>query len=475
MPRAKREKCYVDGEFVATKDSRPVTDPYTGETIAECPVADDRLLDRAMDAAVRAFGPFAHLARDERSAMLHRISQAIGKQAEELAQLIRREGGKPIILARGEVARAQLVSRLAAEEAIRFGGEWLPGDICPGTRQYTTLVGRVPLGPTLAVSPFNFPLNLIMHKLAPAIAVGCPTIIKPSSETPLTALRLARICHDAGLPAGAVQVVPCPGPTFERLVRDDRAKMLSFTGSAAVGWHLNEIAGRKRVALELGGNAATVVHEDADLDFAANRIAFGAFAHAGQICISVQRIYIHEPIYDRFVRLLLKESRKVKSGDPADDGVIVGPMITAAEADRVESWVEEAVQAGAKVLLKGRRDGLVLKPTILADVPRGAKVYEGEVFGPVALVAPYATWDEALDLVNDSMYGLQASVFTSDLGRIREAYERLEVGAVVVNDIPTIRVDNYPYGGTKGSGHGREGVRCTMFEMTEERVLVLRV
>ncbi len=475
MNRPKREKCCIEGKFVSTKEHRPVFNPYTGETIALSPVADDSILDRAMASAVDAFKPFAALARDQRSEMLHRIERGIADNAEEIAQLIRAEGGKPIKLARGEVDRARTTCRFAAEEAIRFGGEWLPLDIHPGARNLTGLVGRVPVGPTLAISPFNFPLNLIMHKLAPAIAVGCPTIIKPPSEAPLTALRLAKICHDAGLPKGTVQVTPCPGPAFERLVADDRAKMLSFTGSADVGWALNEMSGRKRVALELGGNAAVVVHEDADLEFAAQRIAFGGFAHAGQVCISVQRVLIHEPIYDKLQKLLLSECRKVKSGDPSDDDVLVGPMITPGEADRVEAWVGEAVAEGAEVLLKRRRKGQVVKPIVLANVARDSKVWSREVFGPVIAIAPYSTWNEALDLVNDSVYGLQAGIFTRDVGRIREAYDRLEVGAIIAGDIPTLRVDNYPYGGAKGSGRGREGVRCTMYEMTEERVLVLRL
>ena len=475
MARVKREKCYINGEFVSTKSHRPVLNPYNGETIALSPVVDDALLERAMDAAVRAFKPFANLARCDRSEMLHRMEQGIAREAENFASLIASEGGKPIKLARGEVGRAQITCRHSAEETLRFGGEWLPLDIHPGAKNLTALVGRVPLGPTLAISPFNFPLNLIMHKLAPAIAVGCPTIIKPSSETPLTALKLAKICHDAGLPPGAVQVVPCPGPSFEKLVTDNRAKMLSFTGSADVGWGLKEIAGRKRVALELGGNAAAVVHDDADLEFAAMRIAFGGFAHAGQVCISVQRVFIDESIYDRFIPVLLRECKKVKSGDPFDEDVIVGPMISASEADRVEQWVAEAISQGAKALLRGRRKGQVLKPVVLADVPRDAKVYAKEAFGPVIVVDSYSAWEEALDLVNDSVYGLQAGIFTKNIDRINQAYSELEVGAVVVNDVPTVRVDNYPYGGVKESGQGREGVRCTMNEMTEERVLVLRL
>ena len=468
----------MNGKFVTAGEYRPVYNPYNGEVIDYCPVTDERLLETAIAGAVDAFKSFASLHRDERSEMLHRISRGIKKHDEDFAQMISKEGGKPIILARGEVNRAQLTSRLAAEEAIRFGGEWLPLDIHPGARNYTGLLGRKPLGPTLAISPFNFPLNLIMHKLAPALAVGCPTIIKPSSDTPLTALKLAKVCHDAGVPAGVVQVVPCPGPSFEKLVIDDRPKMLSFTGSGAVGWKLNEISGRKRIALELGGNAAAVVHEDADLAFAAKRIAFGGFAHAGQICISVQRVMVHEPIFGEFLELLVKETGKIKSGDPADEKVIVGPMITPQEADRVMDWIGEAVDMGAEYIIKGRRTGSVIKPTILGDVPRNAKVCEQEVFGPVIVVEQYTKWEGkggALDLVNDSKYGLQAGIFTNDVNRIMQAYNELEVGAVIVNDIPTIRVDNYPYGGTKESGQGREGIACTMREMTEERMLVLRL
>jgi glyceraldehyde-3-phosphate dehydrogenase (NADP+) len=475
MPNPKRHKCLVDGEWVATKVYSPVINPFTDETIALAPVADEKLIDRALDSALRAFKPFASLARDQRAEILHDIERRLEKYAESFAQLICTEVGKPIKLARGEVDRAILTTRLAAEEATRFGGEWLPLDITPGSRKYTSLVGRVPIGPALAISPFNFPLNLVMHKLAPALAVGCPVIIKPSSLTPLTAIKLAEICVDAGCEPGVLQVLPCPGPTFESAIRDDRPAMVSFTGSPKVGWGINEIAGRKRVALELGGNAAAVVHEDTDLGFAAERIAFGAFAHAGQVCISVQRVFVHEPIYHKFIPMLIAETKKVKSGDPTDEDVIVGPMITSDEADRVEKWIEEAISAGAKPLVMGRRKGNVLTPTVLENAPRDAKVNALEVFGPVITVAPYTNWADALDLVNDSIYGLQAGVFTSDLRRIKDAYDRLEVGAVVVGDIPTVRVDNYPYGGVKESGRGREGVRCTMVEMTEERVLVLRI
>jgi len=471
-----QERCYVAGEFVNTGQYFDVSNPYTGDVIAKCPMADDDLLERAMVAAQDAFKPFASLHRDERADMLRKISDGIAARSEDFARMIMSEGGKPISLARDEVGRSIFVSRYAAEQAIRFGGEWLPADINPGGRDYTTLVRRVPLGPTLAVSPFNFPLNLIMHKLAPAIAVGCPTIIKPSSDTPLTALMLAQVCHDAGLPPGAVQVVPCRGSSFEKLIKDDRAKMLSFTGSDIVGWRLKEIAGRKRVALELGGNAAVVVHEDADLNFALARIVLGGYAHAGQICISIQRVFVHEPIYDGFIMMLAEGSKSIKSGDPSDPQVFCGPMIKPSEIDRVQAWIKEAVDLGGKILLEGKvMDGNVLTPTLIADVPREAKAYSGEIFGPVMIVNKYKTYDEALDLVNDSRYGLQASVFTNNVGRIKQAFDELEVGAIIINDIPTMRIDNYPYGGVKDSGQGREGVTCTMHEMTEERVLVIRV
>jgi len=472
----KKEKCYVNGKFVPTKHYFNVDNPYTGDVIAKCHVADEDLLEDAMEAADLAFKPFASLARDQRSDMLRNLSSVIEKRSEDFARMITSEGGKPIILSRGEVNRAVFNARYAAEQAIRFGGEWLPGDIYPGGRGYTTLVGRFPLGPTLAVSPFNFPLNLIMHKLAPAIAVGCPTIIKPSSDTPLTALMLAKACHDAGLPPGAVQVLPCRGPAFEKLVIDDRAKMLSFTGSDVVGWKLKKIAGRKRVALELGGNAAVVVHEDADLKHAAARIAFGGYAHAGQVCISVQRVLVQDSIFDEFNKLLVKECKKIKSGDPSDEKIICGPMIRPEEIDRVKDWIKEAVELGGKILVKGKvLKGNILTPTLISNVPKSAKAYSGEIFGPVMVVNSYKTFDQALELVNDSDYGLQAAVFTRDVSRIMQAYGELEVGGIIANDMPTMRIDNYPYGGVKNSGQGREGITCTMDEMTEERVLVIKL
>jgi len=471
-------KCYINGEFVKAAQTRDVTNPYTGKKIGLAPIADDALLEKAIIAASDAFRPFADLSRFDRSEILHRIYELLGKHHEDFARIISAEGGKPIKFARGEVDRARVTCRWAAEEAVRFGGEWLPLDIHPGAKRFTSLVGRVPLGPTLAISPFNFPLNLVMHKVAPALAVGCTVVLKPSSDTPFTSLMLAEIFDKAGCPPGVFNVVPCSGPSFEKLVTDDRPAMLSFTGSPAVGWHLKSIAGRKRVALELGGNAAAVVHEDADLKFAAGRIAFGAFAHAGQVCISVQRVLVHEPVYEKFIKLLVRETKKIEYGDPSDENVMVGPMISDTEADRVEEWIAEAVGHGSKVLVNGKRNGPVLSPVLLGGCRKSDRVWSREVFGPVAVVMPYKKWDGrngALELVNDSAYGLQAGIFTKDIDRIMLAYKTLEVGAVVVNDVPTVRVDNYPYGGTKESGQGREGVRCTMHEMSEERTLVLRL
>lgn len=475
MTHFEADKCYVDGVWTGTSDRIPVYDPYLGATLALAPSADKIIIERALASAERAKRSFALMPRDQRSEMLRRIEAAIAHSAEEFAQLIKSECGKPIRLARSEVDRSRLTCRLAAEEAIRFGGEWLPLDITPGSRGYTALVGRVPLGITLAVTPFNFPLNLVMHKLAPAIAVGCPTIIKPSSLTPLTALKLAAVCHEAGCPAGTVQVLPCPGSEFETAVIDPRPAMLSFTGSAEVGWSLKSKAGRKRVALELGGNAAAVVNADADLAYAAKRIAFGGFAYSGQICISVQRVMVDERIYDKFVPLLLDECRALKCGDPSEEDVLVGPMITSAQADRVEKWVDEAIDLGAKPLLRGKRNKTIIEPIVLENVPHQAKAWSMEIFGPVITIEKYSTWDEALSMVNDSIYGLQAGIFTRDINLIAKAFRELEVGAIIAGDIPTLRVDNYPYGGVKESGTGREGVRCTMNEMSEERVLVIKV
>jgi glyceraldehyde-3-phosphate dehydrogenase (NADP+) len=350
----------------------------------------------------------------------------------------------------------------------------VPLDIAPATEGYTAIVERFPIGVIGAIAPFNFPLNLVAHKLAPAIAVGNTVVLKPPPQAPLSALLLADVCYDAGLPAAALSVVHCPVEVAQALAEDARIAMLSFTGSAKVGWHLKTVAGKKKVVLELGGNAAAVVLRDADLAWAARRCALGSFAQAGQVCIKVQRIFVERPVFDAFLALFRQETKALRVGDPSDVETIVGPMIDTANADRVSAWVDDAVKAGAARLTGGGRRNNVLEPTILTGTTPAMKVEAEEVFGPVSTVAPVDSVDEAFARVNESRYGLQAGVFTFDVRNIAKAFQELNVGGVIANDYPTLRVDNFPYGGVKDSGFGREGVRYAMEEMTELKTLVVK-
>ncbi|HXE57849.1 MAG TPA: aldehyde dehydrogenase family protein [Gemmatimonadales bacterium] len=469
---------HVGGDYLPSgpRELDLVTNPFDGTELARVARATDDDLDRAIEAATAAHHRLRALPRHARRDLLARVADRLAAERETLALLIVRDAGKPITQALGEVDRAVMTFSLAADEARRFGGEVVPVDIDPRAAGMTGLVHRFPLGPISAISPFNFPLNLVAHKLAPALAVGSAVVLKPPPQAPLTAFRLAEILTECGAPPGAFNVLHLPLPRAERLATDARFGLLSFTGSARVGWHLKSVAGRKRVVLELGGNAAAVVHEDAgDLDWVAHRLALGAFAYAGQVCIKVQRILVHAPIHDRFVAKLVDAAAQLGVGDPRDPATVVGPMIDGANADRVESWIEEALAAGARPLLRGRRDGTRLGPTLLADVAPGLRVACEEVFGPVAVVSRYDDWDQAIAMVNDSPYGLQAGVFTHDVRRIYDGFARLEVGGVIANDFPTLRLDNYPYGGVKASGLGREGVRYAMEEMSEPRMLVLNL
>ena len=452
------------------------TNPWSGEPVAEVAVARAEELEAAIAAAERGFAAMRALGRYRRRDILAAASQAIANARESLAHDIAVSAGKPITQALAEVDRAVLTFSLAADEARRYGGDVVPLDVDPRAEGMTGLMHRFPIGPISAITPFNFPLNLLAHKVAPAIAIGSAVVVKPPPQCPQVAFRLARLLHEAGLPEGGCNVLHLPVPLAERLATDPRFGLLSFTGSARVGWHLKSIAGRKRVLLELGGDAAAVIHDDAPgLDGVAARIALGAFAYAGQVCIRVQRIYAHERIYDRFMETLVASTRRLQAGDPLDPDTAVGPMIDAAAADRVEQWTEEAIAAGARPLLRGERRGTLLTPTILADVPSHTKVQREEIFGPVLVVNRYREWGEALDRVNESEYGLQAGVFTRDVHRIFEAFNRLEVGGVIANEFPTLRIDNYPYGGVKQSGLGREGVRYAIEEMSEMRMLVLNL
>jgi acyl-CoA reductase-like NAD-dependent aldehyde dehydrogenase len=464
----------IAGRTVEAPDADAVTNPYTGETVAQVPLAGPEQVELAIAAAAEAFGPFAAWPAHRRARVLCAVSEGIAARRAELAESIVAEGGKPVTQALGEVDRAVTTFAIAAEEAKRLGGEVIPADTTPAGEGYTALTRRFPVGPVAAISPFNFPLNLVAHKLAPALAVGCPVVLKPPVQTPLTPLMLREIVDQAGAPPGAFSVVPCTVEAARPLITDDRLAVLSFTGSARVGWQLKAQAGKKRVTLELGGNAAVIVCPGVDLKAAAARIAYGAFAYAGQICISVQRIFVHEAVHDAFLAAFLEATAALAVGDPRDPQTVAGPLIDAAAAERVTAWIEEAVGAGAEVAAGGRREGNVVAPTVLTGVPDTVKVSCEEVFGPVATVAPFRTFDEALERVDASPYGLQAGVYTRDLGEALAAHERLRVGGVVVNDVPTMRLDHTPYGGTKDSGLGREGVRYAIEALTEPRLLLIK-
>ncbi len=454
----------------------PVRDPWTGQEIGSVVLADEGLAEEAIATSVRAFERMRVRTSYERKTILARVAAEIEAQAEVFAEVIARESGKPIAQSRVEVARGVSTFQIASEEATRIGGEAMPLDITATSRGYSGTWVRVPAGPVLAIAPFNFPLNLVAHKLAPALACGCSVVLKPPPQTPLTSLLLGDVIRRAGAPDDAVQVVPCDVPVAEKLVKDDRFTTLSFTGSAGVGWHLKAICGKKRTLLELGGNAAVLLHDDAPLDWACDRIVSGAFGYAGQVCIKVQRLYVYRPIADSFIARVVERTRTIEPKSPLDPTTVCGPMIDEGNAKRVEQWVNEAVSAGARLLCGGRRDGNRYWPTVLEidGDGRGLKVVDEEVFGPVLTVHRYDSWGEAVGMAGASRYGLQAGVFTDSRARVAEAFSRLQVGGLVVNDVPTFRVDSMPYGGVRDSGLGREGVRFAIEEMTERKLLVVR-
>lgn len=415
------------------------------------------------------------LPRWKRREILENVAAALIDQKERFAQLIVAEAGKPILLARAEVDRAVLTFKTAAEEAVRLAGESIPLDLTEGNEHRWGLVQRFPIGPVLAITPFNFPLNLVAHKTAPAMAAGCPLILKPAPQTPFTALALGEVILKAGWPEEALAVLPLSNTDTTWLAeKEDRIKLLSFTGSAKVGWDLKASSGRKRVLLELGGNAALILHSDwPNLDEAAIRAAHGAFAFAGQSCISVQRIFVERRVYQSFLWKLVECAGKMPSGNPAEESTEIGPLVRLSEAERVESWIKEAVAGGAKLVAGGNRHGSVIEPAILTATQPGMKIRDEEVFGPVVLIEPYEDFEQALAEVNRSKYGLQAGLLTRDAGRILTAYRELEVGALIVGDTPNWRLDPMPYGGVKDSGLGREGIRSAIEEMTEPRMLVM--
>ena len=451
-----------------------IRSPWNGATAGTVPVATAKDMDAAIAAAVAIAPTVAALPRYERQAILRRIVDGLRANLDRLVETMIAESGKPRRYARIEVERAISTFSIAGDEMTRSGGEVLPLDIVPSGVGYTAIVTRVPVGVVGAIAPFNFPLNLVAHKLAPAIAVGNPVVLKAPPQAPLCAHELARIVHEAGWPREALAVMHAPVEVAEALATDERIAMLSFTGSAAVGWHLKSVAGKKKVALELGGNAAAIVARDADIAWAAKRCALGAFAQSGQVCIKVQRIFVERACYDEFLAAFLAETDALGVGDPSLDDTIVGPIIDERSADRIMSWIGEAVAGGAKVLRGNTRAGSVIAPTVLVDVAKTMKVECEEVFGPVVTLAPCDTVDIAIDRANDTRYGLQAGIFTNDVRTISAAFERLRVGGVIANDYPTLRVDNFPYGGVKDSGFGREGVRYAMDEMSELKTLVVK-
>lgn len=451
-----------------------VTDKYTGATYAAVACATPEIIEQAIAAAVKAERAMASLAAFERRQILEHVLNRIIERQKEFAELLCVEAGKPIKDSRGEVTRLIDTFRIATEEATRIGGEVLPLDITPRTKDYRGFTKRVPIGACSFITPFNFPLNLVAHKIAPAIAAGCPFVLKPASLTPLGALVLGEILAETDLPAGAFSILPCTRDGADLFVTDERLKLLSFTGSAEVGWGMKARAGKKKVTLELGGNAAVIVDEGVDLDHAIARIVFGAFYQSGQSCISVQRIYVHEKIYDTFRDKLVTATKALKAGNPHDEDIFIGPMISEKEANRLKGWIDEAALHGAKILCGGAAEGLMLEPTLLEAVNPTDKLYAEEAFGPAALLEKFSDFDAVLEQVNSGRYGLQAGIFTRDIQKAMHAWDTLEVGGVVIGDVPSFRVDNMPYGGVKDSGLGREGIRSAIEDMTEVRLLVIK-
>ncbi len=465
--------------YLANKAEQPntdlaVTDKFTGKVATRVALADAATIDRGIAAAVTAAAPMAQMAAYERQAVLAHCVKRFTERFEELAHALCIEAGKPIRDSRGEVGRLIDTFRIAAEESVRMTGEVQPLDISARARGYQGMWKRVPIGPCSFVSPFNFPLNLAAHKIAPALAVGCPFVMKPASRTPLGAIIIGEVLAETDLPPGAFSILPAHRDGADLFTTDDRLKLLSFTGSPDVGWDLKARAGKKKVVLELGGNAAVIIDKDADLDDAADRTVFGAFYQSGQSCIGVQRIIVHEAVYDAFRARLVDRTRKLVAGNPIDEATFIGPMIDVKEAARLDGWIREAADAGATILCGGQRDGAMLAATLLENVPKHCKLNTEEAFGPVAFFSKFSDFDAALTEVNDSKFGLQAGVFTRDLFHMLKAWDTLEVGGVVINDVPSYRVDNMPYGGVKDSGLGREGVRFAMEDMTEIRNLVIR-
>jgi acyl-CoA reductase-like NAD-dependent aldehyde dehydrogenase len=465
----------LDGKWVEDGDVVEVRSPYDDAVVGSVFQGRRGHADAAIAAAVKAFGTTRRLPAFERQRVLRRIAENIGKRKEEFARTMAQEAGKPLKAARTEVERSIFTFTVAAEESTRIYGEYLPLDLQEYTAGRWGMVKRFPLGPIAGITPFNFPLNLVAHKVAPAIASGCTMVLKPAPQTPLTALLLAEAVQQAGWPDGALNVIPLSNEDAGLLVTDDRLKMISFTGSGPVGWDIKRRAGKKKVLLELGGNAGVIVHSDADLAYAAERCVAGGFTYAGQTCISVQRILVQRSVFEKFTDLLVAGASKLQTGDPLDEATDVGPVIRESDAVRASDWVQEAVRGGARLLCGGHRNGSVLDATVLTATRPDMKVNCQEIFAPVVTVESYETFDDAIRGINDSSFGLQAGIFTRDAKLIFQAFEELEVGGLLAGDVPSFRIDHMPYGGVKDSGLGREGLRYAIEEMTEPRLLVMNL
>lgn len=466
-------KFLVGGKWRSSAAARPVVNPYDRRVVGEVYQATARDIDDAIQSAATAFEETRQLESHQRSDILSSIAKGISTNKGKIASLITSETGKPIMYSRSEVERSIFTFQYAAEEAKRIEGVVLPLDLAAHSSGRFGILQKFPLGVIGAITPFNFPINLVAHKLAPAIAAGNTFVLKPSSNAPLTALFLGRLMLESGFPSDAINIIPCGGAKAGQLVTDERVKLISFTGSPAVGWALKARAGKKRVVLELGGNAGVVVDKDASLPAVVRRIAMGSYGNAGQSCIAVQRVFVDKEVYDRFLSEFVFVSKSIKVGDPNEEGTVVGPMIDESAARKVEGWIAEAAFAGAHVLCGGTRTGSVLEPTVITNAKAEMKVCCHEVFAPVTTIELFETFEEAVAMVNDSAYGLQAGVFTNDFSHVLYAYKHLEVGGVVVNDYPTFRIDHMPYGGVKESGFGREGIKYAIEEMMEPKLLVV--
>lgn len=465
---------YLGNEPVAANQDLSVWNKYTGELATKVALADHKAIDKGISLAAAAAKPFSSWPAYRRQDVLMHCVARFRERFDELAYSLCIEAGKPINDSRGEVTRLIDTFRVAAEESVRIYGEVTPLDISARAANYRGMWKRVPIGPCSFISPFNFPLNLAAHKVAPAIAVGCPFVLKPASLTPLGALIIGEVLAETDLPPGTFSILPCRRDGAGLFTTDERLKLLSFTGSPEVGWDLKSKAGKKKVILELGGNAAVIVDQDADVVDAVDRIIVGAFYQSGQSCIGVQRIIIHESLYGDVRRRLIDKTQALRSGDPLEESTFIGPMISEKEASRLQAWIDSAVGAGASLLCGGTRQKAMMEPTLLEGVPSSEPLCAGEAFGPVAILSSFSDFDDALAEVNDSVFGLQAGIFTRDLYKAQKAWDELEVGGVVIGDVPSWRVDNMPYGGVKDSGLGREGIRFAIEDMTEMRLMVIR-